>query len=431
MLAALQNRDYRLLFAGQAISHLGDQFHLIALPWLVLTLTHDPAQLGAVLAVAGVPRALLMLVGGAYTDRHSPRLIMLASDALRFLLAAVLAAAILTGHAQLWMVYVLALGFGIVSGFFMPAAEASVPRLLESGQLASGNATMMGANQLGNFIGPVAAGLLISAFGAGAHIGAEQTGSLVGIGVAFAVDAASFAVSAAVLLGMHPMPAARENADTHPLADVIEGLRYAVKSDHVRTMAIVIAASNFLMMGPMYVGLPVLAQNRLSGGAASYGIIFAAGGLGSLLGMLMAGSLPRPSDRVFGWLAVALFAGFAVGVGGLGFVSATWIAAALMFATGVGNGYIPVIAMTTLQRITPNEYMGRVMSLIVLAVVGLVPISQALSGVIIKISPEALFGGAGLGFVGVAVYAAIVRNAWVLEDAKAPKHTLGALGDVD
>jgi MFS family permease len=431
MLAAFENRDYRLLFAGQAISHLGDQFHLIALPWLVLTLTHDPLQLGAVLAVAGVPRALLMLVGGAYTDRHSPRLIMLGSDALRFVLTGTLAAAILTGRAQLWMVYVLALGFGVVSGFFMPAAEASIPRLLNSRQLTSGNAAMMGANQLGNFIGPVAAGLLISAFGPGANIGAEQTGSLVGIGVAFVVDAASFAVSAAALLGMRHMPAARENVDTHPLADVMEGLRYAVRSDHVRTMAIMIAASNFLMMGPMFVGLPVLAQNRLSGGVASYGIIFAAGGLGSLLGMLMAGSLPRPSDRVFGWLAVGLFACFAVGVGALGFVSATWVAAALMFSTGVGNGYIPVIAMTTLQRITPEEYMGRVMSLIVLAVVGLAPISQAIAGVVVKLSPEALFGGAGLGFLGVAAYATVVRSAWVLEDAEAPGQAAEALGDLD
>ena len=70
--------------SGQGISHLGDQFHLIALPWLVLTLTHDPFQLGLVLALAGIPRAAVMLFGGAFADRHSPRVIMLVSDALRF-----------------------------------------------------------------------------------------------------------------------------------------------------------------------------------------------------------------------------------------------------------------------------------------------------------------------------------------------------------
>ena len=97
MLSTLKTRDYRLLWIGQGISHLGDQFHLIALPWLVLTLTHDPLQLGAVLAVAGIPRALLMLVGGVFADRHSPRTIMLVSDTLRFAVTAALTAAILTG----------------------------------------------------------------------------------------------------------------------------------------------------------------------------------------------------------------------------------------------------------------------------------------------------------------------------------------------
>ncbi len=128
MLSAFKTRDYRLLFAGQGISALGDQFNLIALPWLVLTLTHDPFQLGLVLAIAGIPRALLMLVGGAWADRHSPRTIMLVSDVLRFGLAAALATAILAGVAQMWMVYVLALAFGVVSGFFMPAAQAGLSR---------------------------------------------------------------------------------------------------------------------------------------------------------------------------------------------------------------------------------------------------------------------------------------------------------------
>ena len=97
MFSALSTRDYRLLWIGQGISHLGDQFHLIALPWLVLTLTHDPFQLGLVLALAGVPRAAVMLLGGAFADRHSPRLIMLISDLLRLVITAALAASILTG----------------------------------------------------------------------------------------------------------------------------------------------------------------------------------------------------------------------------------------------------------------------------------------------------------------------------------------------
>lgn len=422
MLAAFKNRDYRLLFAGQAISYLGDQFHLIALPWLVLTLTHDPLQLGGVLAVAGIPRALLMLVGGAWADRHSPRLIMLASDALRFVLTAALAAAILTGNAQLWMVYVLAAGFGIVSGFFMPAAHATVPRLLESEQLESGNAAIMGVNQVASFVGPVAAGLLIAAFGS-AQIGSEQTTSLAGIGIAFSVDALSFLASAIALALMHPLPAANSEADKHPLAEVTEGLRYALGSAHLRAMVAVIAIANFLIAGPMLVGLPVVASTRLSGGAAAFGSVMAAFGVGSLLGMLGAGALKRPSDRVFGWLVVVLLGAFGVTVAALGFVTQTWVAVALMFATGVGDGYVAVIAMTTLQRMTAESYLGRVMSLVTLAMVGLMPISQALAGAVLRVSPQALFVSAGVGFAVLAAWTATIRGVWVLDavgDGAAP-----------
>ena len=175
MFAALKTRDYRLLWIGQGISHLGDQFHLIALPWLVLSLTHDPFQLGLVLALAGIPRAAVMLFGGAFADRHSPRLIMLVSDALRFVIAGALAVSILTGSVQLWMVYVLALSFGVVSGFFMPAAEASLPRLLKDEQLEGGNALMMGVAQLMSFVGPALAGTVIAVFGA-TQAGAGQAG---------------------------------------------------------------------------------------------------------------------------------------------------------------------------------------------------------------------------------------------------------------
>lgn len=423
MFSALKTRDYRLLFAGQGISALGDQFHLIALPWLVLTLTHDPAQLGLVLALAGVPRALLMLVGGAWADRHSPRAIMLVSDVARFALAGALAAAILAGAVEMWMVYATALAFGLVSGFFMPAAESAVPRVLESEQYESGNSLIMGAGQLASFLGPAAAGVLIAA----AAAGAAEAATLLGLGLAFVVDAASFLASAVTLVAMHRLPASNAQADTHPLADVAAGLRYAWRSERIRWMVIVIAAANFLVAGPIFVGLPVLAQSRLEGGAAALGVVVAAYGLGSLVGMLGSAGLPRPSDRVFSWLVVGLLAGFGVAMGALGFAHHTWVAAALMLATGLGNGYIAVIVMTSLQRMADEAFLGRVMSLVVLSMVGLVPVSQALAGVVVGLSPAALFLGAGAGFAALAAIAFVKRSVWTVEgevlDSAPPIHT--------
>src|SRR5512142_2602564 len=103
--------NFRLWFAGQTTSLLGDQFHGIAAPWLVLTLTNDPVALGTVLALGGIPRAILLLVGGAITDRFSPRGIMLWSDVLRLLLTTFLAVLTFTGLINLWMLYGFTLAF--------------------------------------------------------------------------------------------------------------------------------------------------------------------------------------------------------------------------------------------------------------------------------------------------------------------------------
>jgi MFS family permease len=413
MFGALKTRDYRLLWLGQAISHLGDQFHLIALPWLVLTLTHDPFQLGLVLALAGVPRALVMLFGGAFADRHSPRLIMLVSDALRFTISAAIAASLLTGAVHLWMVYALAVSFGIVSGFFMPAAEASLPRLLESEQLEAGNALMMGADQLAQFVGPALAGTVIALFGT-PHIGAGQVGSLTGLGVAFAVDAASFAVSAATLLLMRALPALAAGTGDHPLAAIGEGLKYALSRPVFRWMLGLIAAANLLLIGPLMVGVPVLAQTRFSQGAAAFGLLISAYGLGNLCGIVVGGTTHRPSSRMFSRLILALFAGFGVVIGALTFITSVWVGVALLAVLGVANGYVAIVLMTLLQRITPPAMLGRLMSLVMLAMLGVTPISTALSGVVVGLGPAVLFVGCGAGMLAVTAFAAAGRHSWSL-----------------
>jgi MFS family permease len=413
MFGVLRTRDYRLLWVGQGISHLGDQFHLIALPWLVLTLTHDPFQLGLVLALAGIPRAAVMLIGGAFADRHSPRVIMLVSDVLRSVIAGALAVSILTGEVQLWMVYALALSFGVVSGFFMPAAEASLPRLLKDEQLEGGNALMMGAAQLMSFVGPALAGAVIALFGA-AQVAAGHTASLSGVGVAFAVDAATFAVSALTLVLMRALPALAAGAGSHPFAAVAEGIRFSWRRRVFRWMLGLIAAVNFLVIGPLMVGVPVLAQTRFSQGAAAFGFLMAAYGLGSLCGMVVAGTARRPSSRVFSGLIVGLFAGFGLVIGALAFITSVWVGVALLAVLGVGDGYVAVTMMSVVQRVTPKEMLGRVMSLLMLAMLGLMPASTALAGAVIKLGPEALFVGAGVGLLVVTAVAAAGRRGWSL-----------------
>src|ERR1043165_3333088 len=152
MAQVMSLRNFRLLFVGAFISLLGDQFALIATPWLVLQLTKDPLMLGIVLALEGLPRAVLMLFGGAITDRLSPRLMMLIANIIRFFLTALMALVVFTGVVQVWMIYVFGLLFGIVAGFAIPAETSIVPMLVDEQNLQAGNSIIMGITQLAHFL---------------------------------------------------------------------------------------------------------------------------------------------------------------------------------------------------------------------------------------------------------------------------------------
>ncbi len=389
LLRIMSLRDFRLLFSGATTSLLGDQFALIATPWLVLRLTGNPLILGAILALEGIPRALFMLVGGAITDRLSPRLVMLCSDLIRLLLTAAMAFVVLTGTVQLWMLYAFALGFGLVAGFAIPASTSIVPMLVENQDLQAGNSLMMGATQLTGFVGPTVAGILIGRYAS----------SLLGIGLAFTIDAVSFAVSAACLLLMQsggrltasPQAAGREDVGRA----IVVGMRYLWHDQALRLLFLLMAAMNLLFTGPLLVGIPVLANQRLTEGATAFGLLMSAFAGGNLAGYLLAGSLPRPAGATMRLFLAALLAAFALVLGSYGFIRSTWVDCGLTFLLGLGNGYLAILLMTWIQTRTPKEMLGRMMSIIMLAGTGLVPISQAVAGAVSKGSLTLLFAGAG------------------------------------
>ncbi len=402
------NRNFSLLWAGQSISLLGDQFEMIAVPWLVLKLTDDPLALGSVLALSSIPRALFMLVGGAISDRFSARTIMLISDAVRLVLAAALGIAVFTGAVQVWMLYAFSLVFGLVSGFFTPAASSMVPHIVAKEDLQAGNALMQGTAQLTTFLGPVLAGGLIALFATGGS--ANTTVGMTGIALALVLDAFSFLASIATLLKISRMPVPKTGTEEPVLASIKHAIRYAVHDSTLKVLLFVVAAANLFLMGPMLVGIPVLAQLRL-GGAAAYGLVMSAFGGGSLLGILLAGSLPRPKAGLLSLMLVVLLSSFGAALIALAFITSTWLAFAIMLVVGISDGYLGITAITLLQQRTPVEMLGRVMSLVFFANVGLAPISQTVSGALIKLSLDGLFIGAGIMMVLLGVWARLSPDA--------------------
>ena len=170
----LAQRNFRLLWIGEGLSLLGDQFYLIALPWLVLQMTGDILILGGILAVAGIPRAVFMLVGGAITDRFSSRTVMLVSNILRMIVVILLTVLVVTGEMRLWMLYVLTFIFGVVDAFFFPAQSSVIPQFVNQEGLQIGNTIIQGTAQLSRFVGPVLAGTLIALFGGAAKASAAR-----------------------------------------------------------------------------------------------------------------------------------------------------------------------------------------------------------------------------------------------------------------
>jgi MFS family permease len=386
MIRVLSLRNFRLLFLGAATSLLGDQFALIATPWLVLQLTGDPLTLGIVLALESIPRAAFMLLGGAITDRISPRIVMLISDTARLVLTIFMAWVVFAGMVQMWMLYFFALGFGLVAGFAVPAENSIVPMLVQAEDLQAGNSVMMGVGQLVGFIGPTMAGILIGSFSV----------SSLGIGFAFALDAVSFSVSAVCLWWIQMRKREGNGAEAESIwASIVAGLKYLWKDKVLRVMFTAITALNFLIIGPIMVGIPVLADTRLPEGAVAFGLLMSAYAGGNLFGYLVAGSLPKLGASAMQVFLIILLFAFGLVIGALGFIPYTWLDFFLLLALGMGNGYIAIILFTWMQTRTPTAMLGRMMSILMFSNIGLMPVSQALSGVLSKVSLEVLFGLAG------------------------------------
>lgn len=392
--------DFRRLLAGVTTSQLGDQFALIATPWLVLQLTGDPLTLGLVLALEGVPRAVFMLFGGAITDRFSPRIILLLADMARLVLAALMALAVLAGAVEIWMVYAFGLGFGLVAGFAVPAGNSIVPMIVDEQDLEAGNSLVMGGGQLVGFIGPTVAGAVIGYFSL----------SMVGVGLAFGIDAVTFAFSALMLWSMQAggaLDGPQTGTENEPLlSSITTAAKHVWHTETLRLMFVIIAAVNLLFIGPIMVGIPVLADHRLPEGAVAFGLLMSGFSGGNLAGYLLAGALPKPDRKVMRSVLIALLVGFAIVLGVMGTVASTWLDFVLLLGLGIGNGYVTIVLISAIQARVPKDMLGRIMGLLMFSSLGLVPVSQAISGAVSRWDVTLLFVSAAIGTLLVAAWAA-------------------------
>jgi hypothetical protein len=400
----LRFRDFRLLWIGEAVSGLGDQFAAIALPWLALVLTGSGLALGSVLAVMAVPRAALMVVGGAYVDRLSPRRVMIVSNAIRFAAVAALSVTVLGGFSQLWMLYAFALIFGIADAFFYPAVTAVVPALVPGEHLGQANAIVQGTGQLALFLGPALAGVLIAVFGS-----TGATPSTEGIGIALVFDALTFLISVGTLSLIRGGAAKAAEVADSIVSQIREGIAFVWNWPSMRLIVLLSMAANFLIVGPFEVGIPAIAYNRLPEGAVAFGLMASGFGLGSLLGLAVAAMVkPRPAIFAFFALGPLVFAGTLTAA--MSMVYALVPALVVTCLIGVCLGFGNLLALTWVQRRVPNALMGRVMSLLMIGSTGLVPVSMFVAGFLVEVNLSALFIFGGLGMALLALIGLTSRS---------------------
>lgn len=372
----LGNRNFRLLWIGEGISVLGDHFYMIALPWLVLQLTGDSLAMGTVLALSAVPRALFMLVGGALTDRFSPRALMLTSNAARFVLVSLLTGLVFANNIEMWMLYTLAILFGIADAFFYPAQSSMPPQLVKKDHLQVANSLTQGTMMLTMLIGPALAGLLIAVLGDG-H---SESANMQGIAAAFGLDALTFLVSLVTLIFIKAPQSESDEASENIIESIRSGLNFVWNDLPLRAFFLVVAAVTFFFNGPFNIGIPLLADTRFPEGAVAYGTILSTWGAGSLVGMVLAGVLPRPNPKHMGTVLLILVSVMGIGLALLGVSTSMIFASAIGLVLGSVDGYINVFFVTWVQSRAPKAFIGRLMSLLMFSSIGLLPVSMALSG---------------------------------------------------
>jgi len=376
-----KNRSFFYLLLGGFISMVGDQFTLIGLPWLTLKVTGDPLALGLVLAIIGIPRAVFVLLGGAIVDKYSPKGVLLISKYVNTMLLGLLATLVYQGMLTLALLYILAAAIGLSSAFAFPASTSLLPFVVPRERLAQANGMMMGMRQVTFFIGPLIAGLVIAWFGNGASTNAAVIEDNTGLAMVFALDAISFLLSAFTLYKV----GVRSRTDVkHKKSSVwsllFEGFRSANADQELKSVFLYMALIQMFVVGPLQVGLPVLAEQRLDGGAASFGIIMASHGIGTLLGLVLAGAGMSLGFRSLGWMLLCVDATIGFAVAGFGLVTSTPVGGTILFFVGILGGMVQVKVFSWLQHRTPEAQMGRVMSLFMFIVMGVAPVAASAGG---------------------------------------------------
>lgn len=383
MLSPLRYRDFRVLWAGMTVSLLGDGIFIVAIAWESYALWNAPAALSIVGIGMTVPTIVFLLFGGFVSDRYDRRLVMAWADGVRAVAVAVLAVLVLTDSLHFWELVALVAVYGAGTAFFTPAFDAIVPELLPDAELPAANALDQFVRPFAlRLVGPVAGGALVAASS----------------GLAFALDAASFAATLVAVLAIRTRRRIRhEEASTW--ASIGEGLSFVRARTWLWGTLLSAAIAYLVFLGPAEVLLPYVVKNELHASAGTLGLVLAAGGVGALGAAVFVGRREHPKRDITVVYATWTLATLAIA--GYGLATAAWQLMIACLAFNALEAAGTILWATIKQRHVPGDMLGRVSSLDWLVSIAFLPVSFALTAPVADaIGPRAtLIGAAILGAV--------------------------------
>jgi len=383
-------RNYRLYFLGQIVSVTGTWMQSVGQVWLVLKLTGSPLALGVTTGLQFLPILILGPWGGVVADRFDKRKVLIGTQAADALLALVLGVLTLAGAVQLWMVYLLALGLGLVTVVDNPTRQSFVMEMVGPEDLQNGislnSAVFTGARVLG----PALAGALIVTSG---------------IATCFLVNAASYLAVIAGLLAMRSRELFRQRRLPRGKGQIVAGLRYVWSTPRLRwplaLMAVLFTISfNFTVL------LPLLARFSFGGGAGLYSLFFSVMAAGSLAGALTVAQQRRPSPRILAGAAL----GFGLAVVAVALAPVPRVAIAFLPVVGFFSMVFMATGNSMMQFGSSPSMRGRVMALYAMVFLGSTPIGGPLVGWI----AEQTSARVSLAVGGLVAIVSALAALWVL-----------------
>jgi MFS family permease len=389
----LRHRDFRYLWLAQSASVIGDCIVIVALALFVIELTGSATDLGLVLAASSLPLVVFLLLGGVWADRLPRHRVMVATDLVRFTLHALLAVLIFSGSIEIWELIAIEALFGTAEAFFRPAANGLLPQTVPEEEIQQANGLSSLSNNIGEFAGPALATALVLGFGAG---------------YAFALDAATFLLSAALLVRVRPRRraiaadvAGDALAPITVRAELREGFREVRSRDWVWATLASFCAALFTGLAPWFVLAPLVARAQY-GQIGVYGYVAAVLGIGTIAGSLLGiGWRPRFPMRS-AMLAILLWPAAAV-------LYAAGVTLVLVFPAmligGVGIALFDVWWLTALAERIPPDKLSRVSSYDWMVSLALLPLGYVLAGPLAHAlgSVDVLLGGSALAGVALAL----------------------------